>query len=219
MKYKSGIETKRKIIEVSRKMFYEKGYEGTTIRDLAKENDIQPGAILYHFKSKEALYKHIYHEAIYKNFTETRKYVDQADQKEYLGFMLNYYVFSYKCYYDIKFRQFFSAPVNAMSMTIKEYFEMYFNYFKIITISFETFYKKHRLEFVSCYSVDKGLTEDIFANFEEYASDYSYKDLAEYNLRLYAKIFNLDSIKVENAFVEIEALLNKVDWKSLDSQI
>ncbi|HEX6940295.1 MAG TPA: TetR/AcrR family transcriptional regulator [Longimicrobiales bacterium] len=48
-------ETRRKILDAARDMFVEHGYEGTTMRAIARRIDYTPTAIYHHFRSKEAL--------------------------------------------------------------------------------------------------------------------------------------------------------------------
>lgn len=48
--------TVEKILEVSRRLFLEKGYDGTTIQDIVNElGGLTKGAIYHHFKSKEEI--------------------------------------------------------------------------------------------------------------------------------------------------------------------
>ncbi|MEG0691454.1 MAG: TetR/AcrR family transcriptional regulator [Oscillospiraceae bacterium] len=49
-------ETVKRILEVSMRLFKEKGYEQTTIADIVSElGDLSKGAIYHHFKSKEEI--------------------------------------------------------------------------------------------------------------------------------------------------------------------
>lgn len=48
------------IVKSALELFAEKGYDGTTINDIAKAAGITPGAIYRHFKSKEELGKAIF---------------------------------------------------------------------------------------------------------------------------------------------------------------
>ena len=45
--------TIQKILDVSTKLFFEKGYEQTTIKDIIKESGFTRGAVYHHFSSKE----------------------------------------------------------------------------------------------------------------------------------------------------------------------
>ena len=48
-------ETRRHLLETSLALFREKGFEATTIRDIARASDLSLGAAYYYFKSKEAI--------------------------------------------------------------------------------------------------------------------------------------------------------------------
>lgn len=48
--------TRARIIEVAEEAFAEKGFAGTSIRDIARQSKCSGPLILFHFKSKEGLY-------------------------------------------------------------------------------------------------------------------------------------------------------------------
>ena len=48
-------ETVQKILDVSRALFREKGYEHTTIQDIVSALGMSKGAVYHHFKSKEEI--------------------------------------------------------------------------------------------------------------------------------------------------------------------
>ncbi|MDR2043266.1 MAG: TetR/AcrR family transcriptional regulator [Clostridium sp.] len=48
-------QTREKIVDVSAKLFAEKGYERTTMQDIVNDLGMSKGAIFHHFKSKEAI--------------------------------------------------------------------------------------------------------------------------------------------------------------------
>ena len=52
----SGEERRRQIVEVACVMFADRGYRGTTVRDIAREAAINEAVIYQHFPSKEALF-------------------------------------------------------------------------------------------------------------------------------------------------------------------
>ena len=53
-------ETQRKILEVSLRLFNEKGYDHTTIQDIVDGLGMSKGAVYHHFKSKEAILDRLY---------------------------------------------------------------------------------------------------------------------------------------------------------------
>ena len=50
--YKKSIETKDTIIKTASSLFYNQGYNATTIRDIAKESGLSLSRLNYHFNSK-----------------------------------------------------------------------------------------------------------------------------------------------------------------------
>ncbi len=49
-------DTKQHIINIAKVMFSEKGFDATSIRDIAKAADVNLGAVNYHFNNKQTLY-------------------------------------------------------------------------------------------------------------------------------------------------------------------
>lgn len=53
------LESKERIINVSRILFAEKGFEGTTIRDISSAADVNVASINYYFSNKENLFAEV----------------------------------------------------------------------------------------------------------------------------------------------------------------
>lgn len=52
-------DTKNKIIEVARVLFAEQGFEGTSVREIAKSAEVNIASVNYHFNNKENLFNEI----------------------------------------------------------------------------------------------------------------------------------------------------------------
>jgi len=50
------VEARLRILEAARKLFSIRGFDGTSVREIARESEVNLSAINYHFKSKESLY-------------------------------------------------------------------------------------------------------------------------------------------------------------------
>ncbi|MCL1912835.1 MAG: TetR/AcrR family transcriptional regulator [Eubacteriaceae bacterium] len=69
--YKKGIETKEKIFQSAKKMFYEYGYKSATIERIADEAKVPIGLVNYYFKKNDIL------SLVYLQFIENiRKAID-----------------------------------------------------------------------------------------------------------------------------------------------
>jgi hypothetical protein len=55
----TDIETKEKIIGVARVLFANQGYEGTSVREIAKSANVNVASVNYYFSSKENLFQEI----------------------------------------------------------------------------------------------------------------------------------------------------------------
>jgi len=59
-----GERTKRFILETAKRLFVEKGYFNTSMRDIAREVGVSTGALYHHFESKEEIAGEIYRETV-----------------------------------------------------------------------------------------------------------------------------------------------------------
>lgn len=52
-------DTKKKILEVARVLFADQGFEGTSVREIAKAADVNIASVNYHFTNKENLFNEL----------------------------------------------------------------------------------------------------------------------------------------------------------------
>ena len=69
--------TRERIVEAAVKLFYAKGYSGTSVRDIAKIAEVNVGHISYYFSSKAGLLEHL----ITSFFEEHLKIIEQQLKK------------------------------------------------------------------------------------------------------------------------------------------
>lgn len=79
---KDDLSTKEKILAVANDLFAKNGFDGTSIREIAKEAGVNLAAISYHFGNKEHLYKEIFISAY--NYLEAKimQLSDDLDSKK-----------------------------------------------------------------------------------------------------------------------------------------
>jgi AcrR family transcriptional regulator len=79
MKYSDSQDTANKIIDVALELFVKKGFHGTSISDITRAAKLSKGAIYFHFKNKDSLFKEILkkYETIYMD-----KMIELAESKK-----------------------------------------------------------------------------------------------------------------------------------------
>lgn len=75
----SDIETKQKIMQVATVLFADHGYDGTSIRDIAKLAEVNVASVNYYFSSKEKLFQEILKSG-YKDCSEEVKKLFEKNQ-------------------------------------------------------------------------------------------------------------------------------------------
>ncbi|MEG0376946.1 MAG: helix-turn-helix domain-containing protein [Eubacterium sp.] len=73
--YKNGLETKESLYRSAKKIFYQKGYEKTTIKDIITDAKTKQGLLNYYFGAKENLavqiYKDFSNDVVFRRFLPT----------------------------------------------------------------------------------------------------------------------------------------------------
>ncbi len=73
-----GEETKEKLLEVATELFANQGFEGASIRELARLADVNLGAVNYHFSNKQNLY----HEVLKAGFLHFNSQVRKLSEEK-----------------------------------------------------------------------------------------------------------------------------------------
>lgn len=74
-------ETRSKILQSANKLFANYGFDGTSIRDIAKEAGVNLAAVNYHFKNKNNLYCEIFDHNCCEFEKEFMNFIDSEDMK------------------------------------------------------------------------------------------------------------------------------------------
>lgn len=90
-KTERGEQTLYNIIEAAEKVFYEKGYNGATIKDIAREAGVSVGTIYIYFQDKKSIYDHLldeYGRYIRKKIAEKVSTAKDRREAEKLGLLV-----------------------------------------------------------------------------------------------------------------------------------
>lgn len=85
--------TKNKIMEVARVLFANQGFEGTSVREIAKEADVNVASLNYHFSNKEKLFLEIIRGGYVECSQNMRAHYDntQPSLEDFLVHFFNYF--------------------------------------------------------------------------------------------------------------------------------
>jgi AcrR family transcriptional regulator len=83
MSNSNDLDTRERILKTAQKLFAEKGFNGTSVRDIAQEAQVNVAALNYHFQTKQSL-----HQEIFRNgFISLNTKAEELAQKENLTFV------------------------------------------------------------------------------------------------------------------------------------
>jgi AcrR family transcriptional regulator len=87
-------DTKVKIMEAARILFADHGFEGTSVRDIAKAADVNVASVNYHFSSKDNLFAEILQLGYSQCSEELRRFYDenQPSVEEALIHLFRYFI-------------------------------------------------------------------------------------------------------------------------------
>lgn len=87
-------DTKKKIMETARILFAHHGFEGTSVRDIAKAAEVNVASVNYHFSSKEKLFGDILNASYVECANEIQKMleVNEGNLENTLVDIFRYYV-------------------------------------------------------------------------------------------------------------------------------
>lgn len=216
-KYNNGMETQQNILAVCREMFYEKGYEKTTFKDISEKLSIRQSAIHYHFKSKENILSIIYAESVAKNNDLVEFYSDRSTT--FLAkLFFDLYIWLYKIFKDEKYRRFylsatkyrFTSTSFLRNDTSRFNYSMYHQNEKIIVPEEEDLFNR-----MACSGFDQSVLVYIDTNIGSTNIDYIYKNV----IHIYAKILDIEEKYVNSALKEVSVMSDRCKWDTIDTSL
>jgi len=121
-------QTKQKVIDAAISLFYTKGYDGTSVRDIAKRADVNVANISYYFAGKQGLLEQLitdflegYIEVIERSF-EQREYLPAKEVMNQIVRGILRYQFEHR-----ELTRFFYRELSIDTTLIREVMTVYFS--------------------------------------------------------------------------------------------
>lgn len=92
--HSGSVEKKQQILEVAEELFARHGFEGTSVRELAKKAGINIAMISYYFGSKEKLFEELveYRAGFMRERLQLLSHDEKFDPMTKIGIMIDFYV-------------------------------------------------------------------------------------------------------------------------------
>lgn len=180
----AGAKKKQLIIDVCKKLFYERGYSKTTYEDICKAADIPPGTITYHFDGKRDIAAAIDAEYERENKTYIEKMCGSLYSKTDLMVIENFHMWK-RIYEDEHIRRFLldlsadKLPNASAIETIRYFYRCVMEDQGITSID------DRELELIASCQV--GMSDGILNAMEHSGFDYTYEESAEFGIRFFMR--------------------------------
>ncbi|WPV01976.1 TetR/AcrR family transcriptional regulator [Mucilaginibacter sp. cycad4] len=105
-KLKEKQEMHQRILNGARKIFLEKGYEQTSMRNIANEIDYSPGSLYFYFKDKSEIFHELHKEGfrlLLSQFKVLEKVADPFERLKAMGRIFIQFAQENKDYYNLMF--------------------------------------------------------------------------------------------------------------------
>lgn len=209
--YENGLETKARIMDTCKELFYSKGFTKTTFKDIGQLADVNQGLIVYYYKTKNILANTVFQDMM----AEMMKQIETIFAREdtLTQFFISDFLYFRLLYEDLRFRKFIenccsNGVLEKKSANLKEEYRKYYD---------------GMVEFFDDeYIQDTTLKEGLLAVFEGMKDNYSLYicqnchrlavDVAATNyITIYCHLINISSEIYGAKMLHAELLANQVE--------
>jgi len=202
--YINGIETKQNIYLTAKNLFYEIGYQKTTIRLISEHANVPIGLTNYHFKNKENIVKQIYAEYI----DNILKFIDAEIGDKLDSFLLRQ-ITSLRIYYN----NILIDKNNSHFVITNSNFEMLYNR---VDVAYQRILDENNItlprEILKSYIIAEfGARHELLLRYYSKELDLSIQGLVDTISCIAPRLFEVDQKIVGNALNESLILYNSID--------
>ncbi len=207
----NGQDTKEKILISARYLFYEKGYEQTTFKDIASHAKINQGSIYYHFKTKSNLGKTIYQEIAKENLQIAEKYFLQSTN-ELVCFLIGSYIYWNYFFNDEGYRKFnIAAMVENFNFSVDDYQDIFIC---TITDFIDQKLLKNKQRFFLTVSGSVGYTKSLGISAAAKLGELTVDEVWEFDAEKLFIFFEMDKSHMNETVKQARSCFYRLDLKN-----
>ncbi len=160
--YENGLDTKAKILDACKELFYLKGFEKTTFKEIGERANVNQGLIVYYYKNKNVLANTIFQTLI----TDMMKKVEEIFVKEDLltRYFISDFLYFRLLYEDEFFRNYMETCCLNGALNKK---------LAALGAEYQKYYNEINRFFEDGYISDVTMKEGLFAVFEGMKDTYT----------------------------------------------
>lgn len=135
--YENGLETKSRIINTCKELFYTKGFDQTTFKDIGRTAGVNQGLIVYYYKTKNILANTVFQDVMTEMMTQIDSLFSEEDTLT--RYFISDFLYFRLLYEDECFRNFIENCCSngiltkssvAMKKEYLKYYDEIINYFE-----------------------------------------------------------------------------------------
>lgn len=205
--YAKSAETKRKILDACKTLFYEKGYVATRYADISELSGINEGLIYYHFKKKDVLGGIIYTEVITDVVSQAGK-LTESSKTLMLAAGVNCRILWLLTYTSEAFKRFnHELILNHIPNTVGH--EAGVAWYGAYNERYRLGLSPTDLRLISF--AHSAMESELILAMIEGKLDLTEKQFADFDIRTELELFKIDFNTIENVIRESTALCNSVE--------
>lgn len=216
--YKKSIETKNSIIEATKKLILEKSWEEITVREIAKEANINNPLIYYYFNNKQEIADTAYATMALKCIDYSYKLVPFEEDM-----LLNHFIhaiLTFKCIFeDPVYNKLFMEAINIRynAPQITEYFELGTIFEEQFSSIFNYYETNLDSKYVRAYSLSTyAVSVSLYKNILCHALDFTFEETIMFVNRFWIVNVGIDENEFNKKITKALSICRDIDIMSID---
>ncbi|MPW27159.1 TetR family transcriptional regulator [Alkalibaculum sp. M08DMB] len=211
-KFKKGLETRMRILHTAKKLFYDKGYHDTTVKEICDIADVKTGTFAYYFKTKDLLINAVYEDLLLKGNSfvaeKINRKINSVEKNTIVTFI--YYMTIFKDERTISFHREVIGFESSADYLQKNLTRMYQQILKDFKLNID------EIELDYIVTSEHGLRRELISKFIDNPKAKSIIDIIIYMLLFRARLFKIDENLMRAYLFNSNEFIRKNDFSSIN---